>query len=194
MLKRRAYWLGVQAALAAFVVLAVVGFAVYGLATDGGDHLDATHKANNTEVLALCPSSSREHNRIRRLHADLRGRLPACERRRDRSDPCSGLPGPGVVQLRSCTDVIEFGGVRGCTGDHEEGAGDRFDVYAVDPTLGAGVIWMRPGLGEDEVKHLLLHFYGFGLRTPEREDGHSTRATSIMAKRPGASWDGLACE
>ncbi|MCA9572524.1 MAG: hypothetical protein KC656_32010 [Myxococcales bacterium] len=182
-MKLNSYQLVALAGLA--IVLTGGAFVVYDVLTGGGDHRPATYVPTQVERLTVCPSARRHLASMERAADGWATHHPECPELAIGVGDCLGYPEAGEVQVRSCFDALDLGGVRGCPPEH-------WDVVVVDRSTWSGAAYIAIDAPDDVHPHVYGHALGVGVTT-EAGDGHATRATSIMAREPGSSWHGFGC-
>lgn len=177
-------WTAVQ--LAGLVIVLIGGaFVAYDVLSGGGDHRPASYVPTQVERLTVCPSARRHVESLESAADGWATHHPECPELAIAVGDCDGYPEAGEVQVRSCFDALDLGGVRGCPPEH-------WDVVVVDRSTMAGVAYIAMDAPEGVHAHVYGHALGVGVTT-EAGDGHATRATSIMAREPGTSWDSFGC-
>lgn len=161
-----------------------IGAIIYDVSM-GDQHKDATYVPPLINEVHLCPSLRNNTKKDFSKSAAKYRKETNCLPPTIVDDLCVGAPGPGIMQVRSCNDIVSSYPA-GCPTDY-------VDTVSFNDLGTSGVTYLEQ-TSINIVHHTLGHIIGLGRATPERKDGHSTRINSVMYYKPGHSFDDISCQ
>lgn len=179
------------------ITLGGVGAIVYDVLTGSSGHREASYIPQMADTVIFCASISDERYEEALEAAQRIVENTTCEVPELQRGDCSSPPRSFEYQVRDCGDLIPTS--YGSQTLYNEGCPDgHFDTVEQHPDLpGTGVAYWKAGRFAQDlprtIDHILLHIIGVGVKYADGSDGHTTRASSVMAPIAGTEYVGFDC-